>query len=134
MSHFARVDENNVVLEVVVVPPERETDGDVFLSEELGLGGDWLRCSYTSLGGNRRDPNTGEIVAYGNHFRFNYPGYGFVFHPELGPDGGFAPPQPFPSWILNPDSGLWDAPVPMPTEGGPWAWDEPTVSWKPADS
>jgi len=44
-------------------------------------------------------------------------------------DGAFIPPQPFPSWVLNPDTALWDAPTPMPVEGGPWTWDEDTTSW-----
>ncbi len=129
MSHFARVDEKNVVVEVLVVPQEREADGEEFLSNELGLGGTWLRCSYTSVGGNRRNPDTGEIVAYGDHFRFNYPGEGFTFHPELGPDGGFVPPKRYPSWTLNPDTALWDAPTPVPSEDGFWIWDEASLSW-----
>ncbi len=59
----------------------------------------------------------------------NYAGIGFTFDPDCGPDGAFIPPQPFPSWTLNPDTALWDAPVPMPDEGGPWMWDEATLSW-----
>ena len=54
----------------------------------------------------------------------NYAGIGYTF------DGvGFASPKPYESWTLNPDSYLWEAPTPMPTDGKMYQWDEPTLAW-----
>jgi len=61
----------------------------------------------------------------GTPFRKNYAGIGYTYDEQRD---AFIPPQPFPSWVLNEDSCLWDAPVPMPTDGV-YSWDEATNSW-----
>lgn len=142
MAYFAQIDNDGTVLDVIAVsnadapdpaPVNSEPVGQAFIAaappDGLGKTGTWVQTSYTSRGGSRINPDTGEVVAVGDHFRFNYAGKGWRFDPIFGPDGAFIPPQPFASWTLNAETALWDPPVPMPAEGGPWAWDEATTSW-----
>lgn len=118
MAHYAYLNENSIVTQVIVG------------KDEVEHGVDWeayygaVRTSYNTHGGQHANGGTA--------FRYNYAGIGYTFSdaPEWAAQGGaFIPPQPFPSWTLNPDTALWDAPVLMPTEGGPWVWDEETLSW-----
>ena len=116
MAHFAKLDENNVVLEINVVHNnelldsgvESEAKGIQFLVDWSGGYTNWKQTSY-----NR-------------NIRKNYAGIGFVYDPIRD---AFIPPQPFPSWTLNEDTCLWDAPTPMPTDGQRYYWDEATTSW-----
>jgi len=62
----------------------------------------------------------------GTPFRKNYAGIGYTYDAQRD---AFIPPQPYPSWVLNEDTCLWDAPVPMPTDGQMYSWDEATTSW-----
>jgi hypothetical protein len=64
--------------------------------------------------------------------RANYAGIGYTLDTTVVQDGVvgvFYAPQPYPSWVLNTQTYEWDAPVPMPTTGGPYQWDETTQSW-----
>ena len=64
--------------------------------------------------------------------RANYAGIGYMLDTTVvqdGVTGVFYAPQPYASWILNTQTYLWDAPVPMPKTGGPYSWDEATESW-----
>lgn len=107
MAHFAEIDDNNVVLRVVVADNKEWC--------EQNLGGTWVQTSYNTYGGAHK--------LGGAPLHKNYAGIGMVF------DGvGFAAPQPFPSWTLNPQSYLWEPPIPMP-ESGLWFWDENAASW-----
>lgn len=118
MAHYAYLDENSIVTQVIVGKDEGE-DG-VDWEQYYGA----VRTSYNTHGGQHANGGT--------PFRYNYAGIGYTFSdaPEWSAQGGaFIPPQPFPSWVLNPDTALWDAPVLMPSEGGPWVWDEGTLSW-----
>ena len=118
MAHYAYLDGNGIVTQVIVGKDEGE-DG---VDWEAYYGA--VRTSYNTHGGQHANGGT--------PFRYNYAGIGYTFSdaPEWAAQGGaFIPPQPFPSWVLSPDTALWDAPVPMPTEGGPWTWDEETLSW-----
>lgn len=115
MAHYACIDENNIV--TFVHPGREENEGGI----------DWesyykaKRTSYNSWGGGHRNGGTA--------FRYNFASIGFLFDPEFGPDGAFIPPQTFSSWKLDPNTALWQPPTPMPETGGPWHWDEPTLSW-----
>jgi hypothetical protein len=107
MGHYAKV-ENGVVTQVIVA------DGPDWC--EQNLGGQWIQTSYNTSGG----------IHSGGKFAIhkNYAGIGYTF------DGsGFAAPQPYPSWIKNSDTYLWDAPVAMPTDDKRYTWDEATTSW-----
>jgi hypothetical protein len=118
VAHYAILDDNNVV---TFVHPGKD-EGEDGIDWETYYGA--VRTSYNTHGGVH--------VHGGTPFRYNYAGIGYTFSdaPEWAAQGGaFIPPQPYPSWLLNPDTALWDAPVPMPAEGGPWEWDEATLSW-----
>ena len=121
MSHFAKLDENNVVVFVTV--GRQEDDG---LEEELiaRTGDVYRQTSYNTHGGvhyTDGEPSEDQSKA----FRKNYAGIGFTYDEERD---AFIPPKPFESWILNEDTCLWEAPVPMP-EDGMHTWDEETTSW-----
>lgn len=117
MAHFAKLDENNVVLEVNVVDNENLLDVNGVEREEIGIAflilwsGGYTRWKQTSYNGN---------------FRKNYAGIGHTYDPNRD---AFIPPKPFESWVLNEDTCLWDAPVPYPEDGKNYRWDEPTTSW-----
>lgn len=113
MAHFAKLDENNIVLAVHVVNNEvitidgveSEQAGIDFLSELHGHP-TWKQCSYN-----------GSI-------RKNYPGYGWEYDASRD---AFIPTKPFPSWVLNEDTCQWEAPIPKPE--GIYSWDEEGQSW-----
>ena len=110
MAHYAFLDAENVVTEVITGMNETE------LIEGL-LPETWY--------GNFR----GQVckrTSYNNNIRFNYAGIGYSY--DAGRDA-FIAPQPYASWMLDEDTCRWAAPVPMPAEGGPWQWDEATLSW-----
>jgi hypothetical protein len=118
MAHFAEIDENNIVLRVLVVDDSQESNGQEFLATTLGLGGTWIKTSYNTSGGVH---NNG-----GTPLRKNYAGIGYSY--DSGRDA-FIPPKPYPSWVLNETSCLWEAPVAMPTDGARYTWNEETTSW-----
>ena len=111
MAHYAFLDDSNIVTEVIVGIDETEQIEGKTPEDWYGefRGQTCVRTSYN---------------AATNGFRKNYAGIGYTF------DGtGFAAPQPFPSWTLNADSYLWEAPVAMPTDGKIYNWDEASKSW-----
>ena len=115
MAHFVKLDENNIVTQVVVVANKDTADAFGVEKEYIGaafcerlLGGTWKQTSYNG------------------NFRKNYAGIGYTYNADID---AFVPPKPFPSWLLNNDTAQWEAPVAMPTEGM-WRWDEATTSWK----
>ena len=116
MAHFAQLDENNVVTQVIVVANdellldgvENETKGIMFCKSLLGDDTRWVQTSYNG------------------NIRKNYAGIGYTYDPVA--DHFFAP-QPYPSWTLD-ENAKWQAPVPYPVEEGKFfTWDEPTLSW-----
>lgn len=119
MGHMAKI--VNGVVVCVTVSRDEDDNRELQISEETGET--YRRTSYNTHGGQHANGGT--------PFRYNYAGIGYTFSdaPEWAAQGGaFIPPQPFPSWTLNPDTALWDPPTPMPTEGR-WVWDEPSLSW-----
>lgn len=117
MAHFAQLDENNIVLQVIVVSndtinnedfPASEATGIAFCQSLLGADTVWKQTSYNS------------------NFRKNYAGIGYTYDVNLD---AFVPPQPYPSWTLNADTAQWAPPVPMPEDGKVYSWDEVTISW-----
>lgn len=117
MSHYAFLDANNIVTEVITGKNEGEdgVDWEQWYGEFRGQV--CKRTSYNTNGGQHSE---------GNPFRKNYAGIGFKYDAQRD---AFIPPQPFPSWTLNEDTCLWDPPVPMPTDDQLYDWDEPTLSW-----
>jgi len=121
MAHFAEINEENIVVRVLVVNnSDADTDesGQEFLANTLGFGGTWLKTSYNTKGGVHLDGGT--------PFRMNYAAIGSTYDPI---NDAFIPIQTFPSWILNSETYLWEAPTPMPTDGKIYKWDEDTTSW-----
>lgn len=107
MAHFAKIDENNIVTEVLVTDNDYPNEGYDWLVEIFG--GTWVQTSYNAT------------------IRKNFAGVGFAYDAERD---AFIPPKPFDSWLLNEDTCLWEAPVAYPEDGGRYGWDEPTTSWK----
>ena len=118
MAHFAEVDENNIVLRVLVVDDLNESDGQNFLANTLGLGGTWLKTSYNT--------SAGVHTLGGTPFRKNYAGMGYTYDAERD---AFIAPKPYPSWVLNEESCVYEAPVAYPTDGEMYTWNEETTSW-----
>ena len=125
-----RSDENNVVLQVIVVSnedagPSPGVQGEAFCTDLLG--GRWKQTSYNTRGGVHYNPATNEPDG-GTPFRKNYAGIGYTFDEARD---AFIPPKPFPSWVLNEDTCWWEAPVPYPTDGNRYIWDESVMNWVP---
>ncbi|NBT76820.1 MAG: hypothetical protein EBT15_12845 [Betaproteobacteria bacterium] len=118
MAHYAFLDENNIVTEVIVGKDEGEEgrDWEQWYGEFRGQV--CKRTSYNTIGGVHR--------LNGTPFRKNYAGIGYTYREDID---AFVPPKPFPSWLLNANA-QWEAPVAMPTDGKMYSWDEDTVSWK----
>lgn len=110
MAHFAKV-ENGVVTEVLVI------EQDVIDTGAFGDPSLWVQTSYNTRGGQH--PNNTPL-------RKNYAGIGYTYDAVRD---AFYEPKPFASWTLNEDTCLWAAPMPYPTDGGKYQWDEGTLSW-----
>lgn len=118
MAHFAQVNENNVVTQVIVIPNEQEHRGQEYINEELGILGTWIQGSFNTI--------NGEHLSNGVPLRGNYPAIGYIYDPVVD---AFFPPKPFPSWVQDTEKYIWVAPVPEPEQPG-WQWDESSLSWK----
>lgn len=110
MSHYAKV-ENGIVTQVIVA------EEDFIQTGALGDPAGWIQTSYNTRGGEHPE---------GRPLRKNYAGIGYAYDSQRD---AFIPPQPYPSWTLNEDTCLWNAPVAMPTEGGPFVWNEANQTW-----
>jgi hypothetical protein len=117
MAHYAELNQNNIVINVI--PGWDETvKSDMEQLLLLETGNTWKRTSYNTHGGKH--------LLGGTPFRKNYAGFGYTY--DAARDA-FIPPKPFPSWVLNEETCLWDAPVAMPDDGQFYNWDEATTSW-----
>jgi len=128
MSHFAKLDENNVVVFVTV--GRQEDDG---LEAELTArtGDVYKQTSYNTLGGVHYDPETGEPSEdQSKALRKNYAGIGYTYDEDRD---AFIPPKPFESWVLDETTCLWVAPVDMPDDGQDYTWDESVGEWVVAE-
>ena len=117
MAHFAKIDENNIVQQIIVVSnencgnldfPESESIGQGFINS-IGLEGNWKQTSYNST------------------FRKRYAGLDDVYDESRD---AFLPLKPFPSWILNEETCLWNSPIERPTDGNLYRWNEEEQSWE----
>ena len=124
MAHFAKLDENNIVLQVVVVNDFYEADGENWCKELFGTDS-WKQTSYNTRGGVHYAENSNSPDG-GTALRKNYAGIGYSYNPTLD---AFIPPQSFPSWILDETTCLWESPVPKPDDGNLYDWNESTQSW-----
>jgi hypothetical protein len=115
MAHFAELDDNNIVKQVIVVHNNELLDESGIESEQKGIdfctnlfGGRWVQTSYNG------------------NFRKNYAGQFCLYDPIRD---AFIAPKPFESWLLNEDTCKWEAPVPYPMDGSVYIWSEETLSW-----
>ena len=125
MSHFAKLDANNIVMFVTV--GRQEDDGK---EDELTArtGDVYKQTSYNTYGGIHYDPDTRNPSAdQTKAFRKNYAGIGFTYDSVRD---AFIPPKPYESWLLNETTCLWDAPVPYPTGEQIYTWNEQTQQWE----
>jgi hypothetical protein len=116
MAHFAELDANNVVLQVIVVHNNELLDEDGSESEAKGIafcqslfGGNWVQTSYNA------------------NFRKNFAVEGAVYDAQRD---AFIPPKRFSSWVLNEETCRWVPPIARPIDGKKYIWDESLVAWK----
>jgi hypothetical protein len=123
MAYFAELDNTNTVLRVISVSndvcgeptldfPDTETAGQLFIAETLKFSGLWKQTSYNSS------------------FRGTYAGVDYTYDAERDE---FIPPKPFDSWLLDRETFQWEAPVPYPTDGFTYIWNEDSVDWELQD-
>ena len=113
MSHFAQIDENNIVTQVLVI------EQDVVDTGLFGNPSSWIQTSYNTSGGVHK--------LGGTPLRKNYAGIGYTYDRTRD---AFIPPQPYTSWTLDDTTCLWQAPVAHPTDDKRYEWNEATVSWQ----
>ena len=118
MAHYAFLDENNIVTEVIVGKDEGEDGVDWEAHYGAFRGQACKRTSYNTHGGVHSGGST--------PYRKNYAGFGYTY--DAARDA-FIPPQPFASWMLNEDTCLWNAPTPYPNDGNHYLWNEESQSW-----
>ena len=121
MAHFAKLNNNNIVIDVQSVHNDTATDeaaGITFLNNLYGTSDTWKQTSYNTKGGVH--------LLGGTPFRKNYAGIGDTYDQTRD---AFIPPKPYSSWTLNETTCLWDAPVAMPDDGKYYIWNEDTTSW-----
>ena len=114
MSHFAFIDKNYIVTQVIVA------EQDFINSGAVGDPSRWIQTSYNTFAGEHR--NGGEPL------RKNYAGIGYTYDSQRD---AFIPPKPgFDSWILNENTCQWEAPTPYPTDGKIYEWNELGRVWQ----
>ena len=106
MSHWAEIDQNNIVLRVLVGDNSEPDEGEAFMNS---LGGTWVKTSYNG------------------NIRKNYAAIDYTYDATRD---AFIAPKPFNSWVLNEDTCQWQPPVAYPTDGVMYQWDEETTDWK----
>ncbi len=118
MAHYAFLDTNNIVTEVITGKDEGE--GGIDWEQHYGefRGQTCKRTSYNTMGGVHSSGGT--------PYRKNYAGFGYTY--DAGRDA-FIPPKPFASWVLNETTCLWDAPIAMPIDDKRYSWNEEQVAW-----
>lgn len=118
MAHYAFLNENNIVTEVIVGKNENEDGKNWELQYGAFRNQLCKRTSYNTRGGVHSNGGT--------PYRKNYAGIGYKFDEQRD---AFIPPKPYDSWILDEDTCLWNSPVPYPDDGSLYDWDEDSRSW-----
>lgn len=111
MSHYAKV-LDGIVIQIIVA------EADFFNTFVDTNPGEWIQTSYNTIGNQHTQGGT--------PLRGNYAGLGYTYDRT---HDVFYPPQPYPSWILNQTTWLWEAPTPSPTDNNRYNWDELTKTW-----
>jgi hypothetical protein len=114
MAHYAQIDENNIVTQVIVIDNKDTADANGVEKEYIGaafcerlFGGTWKQTSYNG------------------NIRKNYAGIGYTYNADID---AFVAPKPYASWTLDANA-QWQAPTAMPTDGKMYSWNEETQTW-----
>ncbi len=120
MSHFARVNAQGLVEQVIVA--------EQGFIDTLPDSSSWVQTSYNTYGGVHYQPDSEKVPSedQSKALRKNYAGVGFTYDAQRD---AFIPPKPYASWLLNENSCLWESPVPIPQDGKRYRWDEATTAW-----
>lgn len=110
MAHFAKV-ENGIVTNVLVVDNEHEHNGEEYLNS-IGLDGRWIQTSYNG------------------NIRRVYAGIGYEYLEDVD---AFRSPAPYQSWVFDFDAWTWQSPIPYPTDGKDYQWNEDAGDWVEVD-
>lgn len=112
MSHFAEIDENNIVIRVLVI------EQDVLDAGVVGDPKNWVQTSYNTYAGVH--------LLGGTPLRKNYAGVGYTY--DIQRDA-FIPPKPFDNYVLNEETCQWEPPIDMPNDGNLYIWDDINIGW-----
>ena len=125
MAHYAILDENNIVIQVITGIDESDTsqDWEQFYGNQFNKT--CKRTSFNTIGGKHFNPITEEITTE-NAFRKNYAGIGFTYDESRD---AFIPPKPFNSWVLNEETCFWESTIEHPNDGKPYNWNEDLMQW-----
>ncbi len=123
MAHYALLNSDNEVISVITGVDEWVTQTDTDGAQVGGSSQAW-EAFYAAQPWHAAA--SCKRTSYNGSIRKNYAGIGYTY--DTGRDA-FIAPQPYPSWTLDEATCRWQAPVPIPSEGGPWTWDEETLSW-----
>ena len=121
MAHFAKINENNIVTQVVVVNDSdgnNDTDGQNFLNNLFKTTHTWKKTSYNTYGNTHR--------LGGTPYRKNFASVGFTYDSSRD---AFIEPKPYNSWTLDETTCLWEPPVAYPSDGKSYEWDEDNRQW-----
>jgi hypothetical protein len=112
MSHWAEIDQDNVVVRVIVADNDdpNNDEGQSWVTENLG--GIWVKTSYNG------------------NFRKRFAGIGYTYNADFD---AFITPKPFDSWVLEEETCEWKAPAPYPEDGLSYEWNEETLNWELID-
>ena len=123
MAHYALLNSDNEVISVITGVDEwvtqTDTDGTLVGGSSQAWEAFYAAQPWHGAASCKR-------TSYNGNIRKNYAGIGYTYDTVRN---AFIAPQPYASWILDEANCQWQAPVPMPSEGGPWTWDEETLSW-----
>ncbi len=121
MGHYAKVFDG--IVQEVLVASKDFIDSGVVGNPEL-----WVKTSYNTRGGIYYEPNSNVVAAdQSKALRKNFAGIGFTYDAVRD---AFIPPKPFPSWVFNEETCMWDAPYLMPNDGQAYIWDEVQQQWE----
>ena len=121
MAHFAKLDENNIVINVVVIADSdapTEAEGEAFCKNLFKVTNTFKQTSYNT--------QEGVHLLGGTPFRKNFAGIGYEYDTSRD---AFIPPKPFASWVLDESTCVWEAPIARPNDGKYYDWNEDNRQW-----
>ena len=125
MANFAQIDDTNTVVQVITDVPVvgyNDAAGQEYINNTLNLSGTWLQADDHGIA------TLGLTSEFQVAYRLNYPKPGYTWNSDLS---GFCWPQPYPSWVLNKETGHWLPPIPHPIGDANVVWDEVNQQWLP---